>query len=315
MDEVCLPRIPSLPSSAFPHIRPLAAAAAGLDTALWDLRGKEAGVRVADLIGSTAAAEVDVYASAGCTYDWRDRPSKVIDDVLQDVESGYRTCKVRLGTRWEWDAVTPDRFISLMCDLRSNIPENVALAVDGNSRLDFDAAALIANALGNLGFVWFEEPMPLNVEAYQLLRQQSAIPISGGENYTTLEQFRPFIEMRALDIVQPDVAVTGISEAVRIAELAASHGVGICTHNWHNDLMTVANAQFLAGVGAQHPLERCTLQGPLQEAVLSRPLEIEDGRLRLPKGPGLGVSLACDLEQRFPHIEGHYAIEVARCAT
>jgi L-alanine-DL-glutamate epimerase-like enolase superfamily enzyme len=138
------------------------------------------------------------------------------------------------------------------------------------------------------------------------------MPITGGEQFTTLEQFRPYLERRAYDIVQPDAGVCGITETLRIAEAAARYGVGFCPHSWHNGLMAIANAHAVAAQPNPRVLEVCMHQGPLQWGILADPPVIESGWLKLPNRPGLGVGLAEGVAERFPYIEGHYAIEVER---
>jgi L-alanine-DL-glutamate epimerase-like enolase superfamily enzyme len=136
--------------------------------------------------------------------------------------------------------------------------------------------------------------------------------ITGGESFTTLEQFRPYLDQKALDIVQPDVAICGITEAMRIAEVASRYGVDTCPHSWHNGLMCVEHAHYVAALPNPRVLELCMIQGPLQWAILKDKPAIVDGHLILPDKPGLGVSLATDLETQFPYIEGHYGVQVSR---
>jgi L-alanine-DL-glutamate epimerase-like enolase superfamily enzyme len=112
--------------------------------------------------------------------------------------------------------------------------------------------------------------------------------------------------------VQPDVAWAGITECLKIAELATQFGIDVCPHNWHNGLMTVAHAHYVAALPRPRVLELCMIQGPLQWEILADPPDIRDGWIDVPQRPGLGVTLARDLEERFPHIEGRYGIEVVR---
>ena len=88
------------------------------------------------------------------------------------------------------------------------------LMLDGNQRLTEDQALDIARELDRLGFTWFEEPIPqADIDGYARLNAAVDMPITGGEQFTTLEQFRPYLEKRAYDIVQPDVGWCGITEA------------------------------------------------------------------------------------------------------
>jgi L-alanine-DL-glutamate epimerase-like enolase superfamily enzyme len=288
-------------------------AVAGIDCALWDLRGQIAGRRVADLLKPGAPADVRLYASGGCRYDWRARPENLIDEVRGYVAAGYSACKFRIGTEWSWDGVTVDRFLGLVRELAQEVGGRIELMLDGNQRLTEAQALTIARELDRLGFIWFEEPIPQNdIDGYVRLNAAVDMPITGGEQYTTVEQFRPYLERRAYGIVQPDAGWCGISEALRIAEAADRYGVDLCPHSWHNGLMALANAHLVAALPRPRVLELCMHQGPLQWEILDTPPAIVDGRLRLGERPGLGAALADGVAARFPMIEGHYGIEVER---
>jgi len=288
-------------------------AVAGLDCALWDLRGKVAGRPVRDLLATTSLDRVRLYASSGCRYDWGQRPELLIEEVLGYLADGYTACKVRIGTEWAWDGVTTDRFIGLMTDLAGAVNRRLELMLDGNQRLTEQQALQIAHALDRLGFTWFEEPIPQgDIEGYVRLNAAVDLPITGGEQFTTLEQFRPYLERRAYGIVQPDAGWCGITEALKIAQMAARYGVDLCPHNWHNGLMTMANAHLVAALPHPRVLELCMIQGPLQWEILAQQPAIVDGWLELPARAGLGVDLSPDVATRFPYIEGPYGVEVTR---
>ncbi|MBN1249019.1 MAG: mandelate racemase/muconate lactonizing enzyme family protein [Anaerolineae bacterium] len=293
------------------------AAVAGIDCALWDLRGKLAGKRVADLLADAAGRKpldrVRLYASTGCRYDWRDRPEQLIDEALDTIAQGFTAMKFRIGTEWAWDGVTVDRFLGLVRELVQAVDGRMDLMLDGNCRLTEEQARAIALELDRLGFAFFEEPMPREmIEAHTRLAAAVHMPITGGEVFTTLEQFRPYLDAKAYDIVQPDAALCGLTEAMRIAEIAHRYGVPAAPHSWHNGLMAMAHAHYVAALPQPLMLELCQIQGPLQWAILAEKPVIADGYLLLPDKPGFGVELAEDLEARFPYVEGHYAVQVQR---
>jgi len=307
------PRDPEIVPHPCGGMRPYDAAVAGIDCALWDLRGKLSAVRASALLAGQPLERVRLYASGGCRYDWRQRPEQLIEEALEYVAQGYTAFKFRIGTDWGWDGVTVDRFLGLVRELAQAVAGRMELMLDGNCRLTEEQALPIARELERLGFAWFEEPLPREpIEAYARLCAAVDMPITGGETFTTLAEFRPWLERRAYDIVQPDAGLCGITEAMRIAQMAARYGVDLCPHSWHNGLMAMANAHLVAALPHPRVLELCMHQGPLQWGILDEPPAIEAGWLALPAAPGLGVRLAHDLEQRFPHIEGHYAIDVRR---
>ncbi len=288
-------------------------AVAGIDCALWDLKGQAAGKRVSELLTAKPLEKVRLYASSGCRYDWRIRPEQLIDEALEYIDQGLTAMKFRIGTEWSWDDVTVDRFLGLVRELAQTVNGRMELMLDGNQRLTEEQALPIAKELDRLGFTWFEEPIPqLDVAGYARLNAAVDLPITGGEQWTTVEQFRPYFEKRAYAIVQPDAGWCGITELMRIAEMADHYNVDLCPHSWHNGLMGMANAHAVAALPHPRVLELCMIQGPLQWEIFAEKPVIRDGWLTLPTRPGLGVQLAEGLTERFPYIEGDYMIGVTR---
>ena len=309
-----------------PHFQSWAhdCAIAGLDCALWDIRGKVAGKKVSELLVETGASPrtdapinpVRLYASSGCRYDWGANPHQLIEEALDYIAQGYTAMKLRIGTHWGWAGVTVDRFLGLMRELAQAVKatgKRFDLALDGNQRLTEAQALVIAKELERLNFAWFEEPIPqMDIDGYARIAASVEMPISGGEQFTTVEQFRGHLEKRAYDIVQPDVGWCGLSEGMRIARMADHYGVKVIPHNWHNGLMTMANAHFVAAL--PHPIlcELCMIQGPLQWAILKGKPLIQNGNLVLPEQAGLGVELGNDLELKFPYLTGGWGLPVQR---
>jgi L-alanine-DL-glutamate epimerase-like enolase superfamily enzyme len=288
-------------------------AVAGIDCALWDLRGKLGGKRVCDLLKSPAQHRVKLYASSGCRYDWRQNPEQLVQEVVGYLNDGYEACKVRIGTHWAWDGVTVERFLEQMNKLSEAVDGRMELMVDGNQRLSEGQALEIARELDRLGFTWFEEPIPqADIDGYARLNGAVDIAITGGEQFTTVEQFRPYLEKRAYDVVQPDVGWCGLTEAMKIAEAAERYEIDVIPHTWHNGLMTMANAHYVAALPRPRFCELCMIQGPLQWEIIADKPFIKHGWLELPEKPGLGVSLSKNLEERFPYIEGSYAVTIDR---
>jgi L-alanine-DL-glutamate epimerase-like enolase superfamily enzyme len=304
--------------------RPHDAAVAGIDCALWDLRGKIQGQSVTKLINPNAADQVRLYASSGCRFDWRSRPEQLIDEALEYIDQGYGALKFRPGTDWSWDGITLDHFLGFVRELAQAVDGRMELMLDGGLRWSEEEALTIAKELDRLGFAWFEEPIAReNIDGYARLCAAVEMPISGGETFHTVEQFRPYLEKKAYDIVQPDAGICGITELLRIAEVANRYGVDLVPHSWHNGLMCMAHAHAIAALPLQHRakgdtsrhhnvVELCLIQGPLQWGILAEPPTIVAGWLHLPDQPGLGVDLAANLEEQFPYIEGHYAITLER---
>jgi L-alanine-DL-glutamate epimerase-like enolase superfamily enzyme len=154
-------------------------AVAGIDAALWDLKGKLEGQRVCALLTDRPLDRVRLYASSGCRYDWRERPEQLIAETLGYLEQRFTACKVRIGTEWSWDGVTVDRFLGLMRELAQAVAGRMELMLDGNQRLTEDQALAIARELDRLGFTWFEQPIPQSdIAGYARLNAAGAMPIT-----------------------------------------------------------------------------------------------------------------------------------------
>jgi L-alanine-DL-glutamate epimerase-like enolase superfamily enzyme len=290
-------------------------AIAGIDAALWDIRGKVEGKRVADLLrpDGKALTSVRLYASGGCNFDWRANPESLIEEVVGYQQQGFTASKIRVGTEWGWDDVTPKRTLELYREVRNAVGDAFELMCDGNWRLTEDEALELGRGLDELHFTWFEEPIhPSNLQGYVRLNEALDLPVTGGESITTLEQFYPYIESGAYAIAQPDVGISGITESWRIVEAATRHGIEVCPHSWHNGLLAMMNANLVAAMPHPHVLELCRIQGPLQWSILADPPDISNGHLQFGDGHGFGVNVAEGLETRYPYVEGDWRITIDR---
>ena len=168
-------------------------AIAGIEAALWDIRGKIEGKRVADLLRPQGALEsVRLYASGGCNYDWHSHPETLVAEVADYEKQGFTASKIRVGTKWSWDGVTPKRLLELLAEVRHAVGDNFELMLDGNCRLSEDEALEVGRGLDELHFTWFEEPIDReNRQGYVRLNQALDLPVTGGESFTTLSSFTP----------------------------------------------------------------------------------------------------------------------------
>ncbi|UVS78924.1 mandelate racemase/muconate lactonizing enzyme family protein [Actinokineospora sp. UTMC 2448] len=253
-------------------------ALAGVDIALWDLRGRAEGRSLVDLLGRRHTA-VPVYGSGvNLHYPVED----LVAQARRMVAAGYAGVKIKVGL--------PDLAsdIARVAAVRSAIGEDVALMVDANQRWDLPTALRAVSALAEFRPYWLEEPLRADdLRAHAELRRRCPFPIALGENLHTAYQFREAILLGACDIIQPNVVrVGGITPFLRIAELARALGVGVAPH-------------LLPDLSGQLAL---TLPGPVwveevEDAsfaaldVLSAPsgVEVKEGRLTADTGPGHGL--------------------------
>ncbi|MER7083418.1 mandelate racemase/muconate lactonizing enzyme family protein, partial [Saccharopolyspora kobensis] len=176
---------------------------------------------------------------------------------------------------------------------------------DGCWRGDLKWALRTAEMLQAHQVAWFEEPLrPDAVEDFAALRSRTLVPISGGEVLTRRQAFRPYLEQRAFDIVQPDTTkVGGLSESRRIGWLAQEHGVRLIPHGWNTAVGLLADLHLASALPGTDLVEYKT-GSPYIDGITEQPFRLDpDGMLAIPAGPGLGLQLDPERLARFADAE------------
>ncbi|HEX2517202.1 MAG TPA: mandelate racemase/muconate lactonizing enzyme family protein [Chloroflexota bacterium] len=273
-------------------------ALSGAQVALLDLAGQAAGVPLYRLLGGAFRERIKVYATGlyrlqrWQTLDaWREG---LVQEALGYRSEGFSLCKVKIGFR-------PQDDVRLVHAVREAVGDQMGVAVDANCAWDAATAIRVGRQLESAGVAWFEEPLPPgDLAGYREVRRALAIPVSGGESLAGPAAFREMIQGRAVDIVQPDVAVCGgISTLQRVQALADANGVRLLPHCWGSALSFAASLHYLATVPDGPPavtpteplLEYDRSENPLRDALLLENLRQEGGYLPVPQGPGLGVTV------------------------
>jgi D-galactarolactone cycloisomerase len=254
----------------------------GLDIAFWDLRGKHEGAPLWSLLG----AERDWSPAYASGLFWTDDVATLEAEAACHVAHGFRRVKMRLGRSPTYDLAAVD------AAKRGAGTENDVI-VDGSHRYSLERAMWMGDELAARGAFWFEEPFPPeDIDAYVELRSRINVPLAQGENDFGVQGFRELIRAGAVDIVQPDACrAGGITECVRIAELARNAGLDVATHTWSDAVALVANAHFVASLPNGLTVEVDQTGNPFIDNLLSQPIRIDQGRLLLGDRPGLGIDL------------------------
>ncbi|NGM67505.1 mandelate racemase/muconate lactonizing enzyme family protein [Natronolimnobius sp. AArcel1] len=271
-------------------------AACGLDTALWDLRGKRQEEPVVSLLGGEPTA-VPVYGSSMR----RDiEPEAEADRLvrLRD-EDGYDAFKIRIGgsnslgdDEDEWDG----RSEQIVPTVRQAIGDDVDLYVDANGAYTPEKAIEIGQeVLEPNDVVHYEEPCPFwELEQTAVVTERLDIPVTGGEQDNDLAQWRRMLEMGAVDVAQPDVCyIGGLSRAKRVAELAADAGLPCVPHSANHSLVTVFALHLLGAIDNGGRLE-FSIEDHWATGLYDPELTVEDGAVEIPSRPGWGVTLDPD---------------------
>ncbi len=290
---------------------------AGVDTACWDIIGKATDRPVYELlaIDHEPSRRIKIYASAGVQHEWyADGEQFLIEEARRYQEQGYDAFKFRCGTDWQFSGMTYDRYFGILRRLREAVGPDFRLMHEGMGTMGGPLETLVtevAPVLEELGFYWFEEaPGNTALEHIDLfLRLRDAMPsvmVSGGERFRERFEAQEWLDRGALDIIQTDCNVTGLTENWHIARMAHLRGVRSIPHNWHGGGTTMANAHFVAGIPNGEYCELNQTHNPLKEEIFKEPLTVVDGMMELPDRPGYGLELIEDVAQKFPYVPGSY---------
>ncbi|SFZ84606.1 D-galactarolactone cycloisomerase [Devosia enhydra] len=269
-------------------------ALSGIDIALWDIKGKHFGVPVSTLLGGRFRESVRAYATGSFKRDGVDRVLDNAREMAGHRAAGFHAGKIKIGFGVKDD-------LKVLRAVRDAVGEDMRLMVDANHGYDVLEAIAFGQRAHELGVDWFEEPVvPEQLDAYRAVRAGQPIPVAGGETWHARWAMREPIATRAIDIIQPDLAGTGgFTEARRISDMAALHGVRLVPHVWGTAVHIAAALQFMAALPPNPPrvdpiepiLEFDRTHSPFRQAIVTRPIEAVAGVVAIPDGPGLGIEI------------------------
>ena len=271
-------------------------AMAGLDTALWDLRGRLEGTSVCALLGGEPRP-FPVYASSmRRNITAEDEAERLVR--LRDAH-GYRAFKVRIAEECGHDGdAWPGRSAAVVAAVRQAIGDEAALLVDANSGYTPAKAIAVGRMLADHGVCHFEEPCPYwELEWTAEVTAALGLDIAGGEQDWSLSQWRRIVGMPAVDIVQPDVCyVGGLTRALRVAAMAEAAGLPCVPHSANLTLVTVFTLHLMGAIANAGPYVEFSIEPdsyyPWQVGLFRPALEARDGAVQIPDGPGWGVEIA-----------------------
>jgi len=296
---------------------------AGIDCALWDVIGKATGKPVYELLAThnKPRTRIPIYASSGVEHEWYDNGEQfLIDQALRHKADGYDCMKIRKGTEWSYSGMTLEKYIDVLRHVREAVGPDFRLCQEAMGKTDTPMERIVNEfcpVLEELGFYWFEEgPGGTALEDIEwFLRFQEAMPnvlVTGGERFRERFESQIWLDKGALDVVQADCNVTGLTENWYISQMAHQRGIMSIPHNWHGGGTTMANAHFVAAIPNGEYCELNQTYNPLKEGIFKEPLTVKDGYMQLPDKPGFGVELIDDVEKKFPFVPGSYLMKNPR---
>ncbi len=271
----------------------------GLDTALWDWRGRREGKPVCELIGGTPGP-IRAYASSmKRDITARDEADRL---VRLRQEKGFDAFKFRIGAevgrdRDEW----PGRTEEIVPTMRRAMEDDVALLVDANSCYSPARAIEVGHLLQDNGISHYEEPCPYwEFEQTKQVTDALDIDVTGGEQDCMMASWKAMIDGRIVDVIQPDVCyLGGISRTLRVARMAEQAGLPVTPHCANLSLVTLFTMHLLRAIPNAGKYLEFSIEGsdyyPGQDGLfLSDPFAIEAGRATVTDAPGWGVEINPD---------------------
>jgi L-alanine-DL-glutamate epimerase-like enolase superfamily enzyme len=273
-------------------------AISAVDIALWDLAGKAANLPVYQILGGASRTSIRTYNTCYDHIDFLTEPVRLARELAH---SGIHAMKI-----WPFDAVareTRGQFITAeqmrqgiepLRLIREEFGDSMDVAMEFHGYWSLPCAIQIAQALEPYAPMWLEEMLPQdNLTSYAELARTTRLPLCLSERLMTRWGFRELIENRAARIIMPDICwCGGISEAKKIASMAETYYLPVAPHNCGGPVLHTASAHLAANVTNLCILETVR-RHYLEEyrGILTKTLEVVDGAVPLPSGPGLGVEL------------------------
>ncbi len=262
-------------------------ALSGLEMALWDIKGKVLGAPVWQLLGGAIRDRIPVYGHA-----------HTADEARALLDIGVTTIKTPFTGIVDLDRVAM---------LRETIGPDNDLAVDahGPSWMTASDAILIGRELEAFDLLFYEDPVaPENLDALARVRDAVTVPLAAGERVGTIHGARALIERELIDVVQPDTGrAGGITQMRKIAAMAEVHGIMLAPHSGSlGPVAEFAALHVMATVPNALLLERIEFDWPGRYDVVRPVLKVENGAIRVPETPGLGVELVKDEVARYPSV-------------
>lgn len=272
----------------------------GLEMALWDIKGKALGVPVYELLGGKARDRIMVYSWIG-----GDRPNDVVAAAAERKNMGFQA--VKMNATEELHYIDSYQKVKAVVDrvqaIREALGDDFGIAVDFHGRVHKPMAKMLAEALNPLHPMFLEEVvLPENEEAYAEVARYSASPLAAGERHLTRWGFKNVFRQGVIDIIQPDVAITGgILEMRKIIAMAEAFDMAAAPHAPYGPIALAATLQ----------VDVCSPNVVIQEQSLGihynkgfdlldfvknkEIFQFQDGFVDIPDKPGLGLILDEDM--------------------
>jgi L-alanine-DL-glutamate epimerase-like enolase superfamily enzyme len=255
-----------------------------IDLALWDLKGKVAGMPLYKLLGG-ARESAPVYG-ADTGWLWM-TPEEIVEASRPYLDQGMMGVKIRVGSQ------TPEIDADRVTRIREALGEDIWLGIDANQRYDYATALSMGHFFEEeMGIDWFEEPISSqDIAGHARLAQRLEVPIAVGESLQDADEFHRYLQIEAADVLQPDITVLGgLTAWLQIAHLADLYHRPISPH-----LMPEVAAHLACGLSCVRAVEYMPWFG----AAFTEGPAIQNGQIVPSRRPGLGLEIRPDCVEKY----------------
>ena len=279
-------------------------AMAGIEMACWDILGKSLGVPVYTLLGGKVRDNVRVYANGW--YSGERTPEGFAEKASEVVAKGYTALKFDPfgDAHMQMSRKETNEAKALIGAVREAVGDDVDILIEAHDRFSTYAAIEIGNWLKDYDVTWFETPV-LSTDVSALVEVARRIPVRmiAGERMHAIHEFGEFLSHNVTDVINPEpLGVGGIWRSLQIAGIAEAHHAEIALHNAESPFKTMV-ALHIDAVTPNVFIQECfdDFLEPWVPEVLSGFLRVENGYLRMPDAPGIGVELNEDEAKKHPY--------------
>ncbi|MDA1314779.1 MAG: mandelate racemase/muconate lactonizing enzyme family protein [Acidobacteria bacterium] len=264
-------------------------AQAWVEFAILDMLGRAAGKSMGELLGGVIRREVPYYVASGRRDSTPEEEVAYLQELLDETKA--RAVKFRVGGRMSRNEdALPGRTPKLIALSRKTLGDGIDIHADSNSSYDPPQAIEVGRMLEDIKAVYFEEPCPFDhLEDTKRVTDALTIPVSGGEQEFSERRFRWMIHNRAVDIVQPDLHYYGgMIRSIRVANMAALANMPTTVHisGGFGFVYMLHFASCVKDIGRYQEYKRGIEK---YNGWFHAPLEVKDGKMTVPEGPGVGI--------------------------
>lgn len=287
-----------------------------VEIAVLDVVARFEGCPLSEIIGGRKRDTIKLYGSAGMYMP----PDKFAEEAAAVKAMGFPAYKMR-------PALGPDKDIETVQKMRAATGPDFGLMIDahswwrmGSNSYNYDTVVEVSKAINQFKPTWLEEPIPPDDHvAYRKLMAAKVIPVATGEHEQTEEGFLDLIDMKAADYIQADVCCQGgVAMGKRLFDAVAKANLKFAFHSWGTTLEVLAAAHLGICWGEnvvewlEYPCyansgRKGMYAFPAADEILAEPMEIKNGYLTVPKGPGLGIEVDESIVEKYPFIPGPWS--------